>query len=106
KACKLSHKGDVMNNLRLMFFLISLMAQYAYAVPCLIDLPRHEPQTTRTRDSDEENKQKIALIFGVTGQDGSYLAELLLQKGYRVYGIKRRSSLINTARIDHLYDSV
>lgn len=46
---------------------------------------------------------KIALITGITGQDGSYLAELLLQKGYMVHGIKRRSSLINTGRIDHLY---
>lgn len=46
---------------------------------------------------------KIALITGVTGQDGAYLAELLLKKGYIVYGLKRRSSLINTDRIDHLY---
>ena len=46
---------------------------------------------------------KIALITGITGQDGSYLAEFLLKKGYQVHGIKRRSSLINTARIDHLY---
>ncbi len=46
---------------------------------------------------------KIALITGITGQDGSYLAELLLSKGYMVHGIKRRSSLINTQRIDHLY---
>ena len=46
---------------------------------------------------------KIALITGVTGQDGSYLAEFLLEKGYEVHGIKRRTSLINTARIDHLY---
>jgi GDPmannose 4,6-dehydratase len=46
---------------------------------------------------------KKALITGVTGQDGAYLAELLLEKGYEVHGIKRRSSLINTARIDHLY---
>lgn len=46
---------------------------------------------------------KIALITGVTGQDGAYLAELLLSKGYIVHGIKRRSSLFNTARIDHLY---
>ena len=46
---------------------------------------------------------KIALITGITGQDGSYLAEFLLNKGYEVHGIKRRSSLINTARIDHLY---
>jgi len=46
---------------------------------------------------------KKALITGITGQDGSYLAELLLKKGYLVHGIKRRASLINTARIDHLY---
>jgi len=46
---------------------------------------------------------KIALITGVTGQDGAYLAELLLEKGYIVHGIKRRSSLFNTDRIDHLY---
>ncbi|MBM3930866.1 MAG: NAD-dependent epimerase/dehydratase family protein, partial [Sphingomonadales bacterium] len=44
-----------------------------------------------------------ALITGITGQDGSYLAEYLLAKGYEVHGIKRRSSLINTERIDHLY---
>ena len=47
--------------------------------------------------------KKRALITGVTGQDGAYLSELLLTKGYEVHGIKRRSSLINTARIDHLY---
>ena len=46
---------------------------------------------------------KVALITGITGQDGAYLAELLLNKGYTVHGIKRRSSLFNTARIDHLY---
>jgi GDPmannose 4,6-dehydratase len=49
---------------------------------------------------------KVALITGITGQDGSYLAELLLQKGYQVHGIVRRSSLINTDRIDHIYDSI
>jgi len=47
--------------------------------------------------------QKVALITGITGQDGSYLAEFLLKKGYIVHGIKRRSSLFNTDRIDHLY---
>ncbi len=47
--------------------------------------------------------RKVALITGVTGQDGAYLAELLLEKGYEVHGIKRRSSLFNTDRIDHLY---
>ncbi|MFS4482680.1 GDP-mannose 4,6-dehydratase [Hyunsoonleella sp. 2307UL5-6] len=46
---------------------------------------------------------KVALITGITGQDGSYLAELLLEKGYMVHGIKRRASLFNTDRIDHLY---
>jgi len=49
---------------------------------------------------------KVALITGITGQDGSYLAELLLEKGYEVHGIIRRSSLINTHRIDHLYQNV
>lgn len=49
-------------------------------------------------------EQKVALITGVTGQDGAYLAELLLEKGYIVHGIKRRSSLFNTDRIDHLYN--
>lgn len=49
------------------------------------------------------NMNKIALITGITGQDGAYLAEFLLQKGYIVHGIKRRSSLFNTQRIDHLY---
>src|SRR6201985_496023 len=47
--------------------------------------------------------KKVALITGVTGQDGAYLTELLLSKGYEVHGIKRRSSLFNTDRIDHLY---
>ena len=49
---------------------------------------------------------KVALITGITGQDGSYLAELLLEKGYEVHGIIRRSSLINTHRIDHLYQNI
>ena len=47
---------------------------------------------------------KVALITGITGQDGSYLAELLLKKGYFVHGLKRRSSSFNTQRIDHLYE--
>jgi GDPmannose 4,6-dehydratase len=50
-----------------------------------------------------KNRMKKAIITGVTGQDGSYLTELLLSKGYEVHGIKRRSSLFNTDRIDHLY---
>mgnify|MGYP001226085328 FL=1 len=49
---------------------------------------------------------KVALITGITGQDGSYLAELLLKKGYEVHGIVRRSSLINTHRIDHIYNQI
>ena len=51
-------------------------------------------------------KNKIAFITGVTGQDGAYLSEFLLKKGYEVHGLKRRSSLINTSRIDHLYEDV
>ena len=47
---------------------------------------------------------KKALITGITGQDGSYLAEFLLEKNYEVHGIKRRSSLINTQRIDHIFE--
>jgi GDPmannose 4,6-dehydratase len=49
-------------------------------------------------------KNRSALITGITGQDGAYLAELLLRKGYTVHGLKRRTSLFNTARIDHLYE--
>ena len=48
---------------------------------------------------------KVGLITGITGQDGAYLAEILLDKGYEVHGIKRRTSLFNTDRIDHLYQN-
>ena len=51
-------------------------------------------------------KKKIALIFGVTGQDGAYLSKFLLKKNYRVYGVKRRSSIINTQRIDDIYKDI
>src|SRR5690606_24623623 len=51
----------------------------------------------------DRNDRKVALITGITGQDGAYLAEFLLKKGYSVHGIKRRSSSLNTERIDHLY---
>ena len=51
-------------------------------------------------------KNKIALVFGITGQDGSYLAEFLLDKNYTVHGVKRRSSSANTERIDHIFDSI
>jgi GDPmannose 4,6-dehydratase len=50
--------------------------------------------------------RKKALIFGVTGQDGAYLTEFLLEKNYEVHGVKRRASSLNTARIDHLYEDV
>ena len=48
---------------------------------------------------------KTALITGITGQDGSYLAEFLLAKGYKVVGVKRRTSLINTERVDEFYEN-
>jgi len=51
----------------------------------------------------QQHQPKVALITGVTGQDGSYLAEFLLEKGYIVHGIKRRASLFNTQRIDHIF---
>src|SRR2546426_3429045 len=51
----------------------------------------------------ENSQTKKALITGITGQDGSYLAELLLGKGYEVHGVVRRSSSFNTGRIDHIY---
>jgi len=51
----------------------------------------------------KDSSKKVALITGITGQDGAYLAEFLLDKGYIVHGIKRRSSSFNTGRIDHLY---
>ncbi|PND82979.1 GDP-mannose 4,6-dehydratase, partial [Escherichia coli] len=49
------------------------------------------------------SQRKVALITGVTGQDGAYLSELLLSKGYQVHGVKRRSSSFNTGRIEHIY---
>ncbi len=59
-----------------------------------------KPKATK---APAKGKRKVALITGVTGQDGAYLSELLLSKGYEVHGVKRRSSLFNTDRIDHLY---
>jgi GDPmannose 4,6-dehydratase len=65
---------------------------------------KHEPMTATAIFSERHRERpRIALITGVTGQDGAYLAELLLGKGYQVHGIKRRSSSFNTSRIDHLY---
>lgn len=60
-------------------------------------------ESTGVRTDNLRNGMKRALITGITGQDGAYLAELLLEKGYEVHGIKRRSSLFNTQRIDHLF---
>ena len=60
-------------------------------------------KTAASRKKAAPKKRKVALITGITGQDGAYLSELLLEKGYEVHGVKRRSSLFNTARIDHLY---
>jgi GDPmannose 4,6-dehydratase len=58
---------------------------------------------TNTNTNTNNTQPKVALITGITGQDGSYLAELLLEKGYTVHGIKRRASSFNTARVDHIY---
>lgn len=58
---------------------------------------------SRSRSSESVALPKTALITGVTGQDGAYLSELLLEKGYIVHGVKRRASLFNTSRVDHLY---
>jgi len=63
-------------------------------------MKQEDPTKLEARSGDP---RKVALITGVTGQDGAYLAELLLSKGYQVHGIKRRASLFNTNRIDHLY---
>jgi GDPmannose 4,6-dehydratase len=52
----------------------------------------------------QDSKRRVALLTGVTGQDGAYLAEYLLGLGYTVHGVKRRSSSFNTSRIDHLYE--
>jgi len=57
----------------------------------------------KKQSKKETTRERVALITGITGQDGSYLAEFLLQKGYRVFGLMRRSSSFNTARINHLY---
>ncbi|MFM2285614.1 MAG: GDP-mannose 4,6-dehydratase, partial [Bacteroidota bacterium] len=65
---------------------------------------KHAKKSIFTRQPPMQQQVKTALITGITGQDGAYLAEFLLNKGYNVHGIKRRSSLFNTNRIDHLYE--
>jgi hypothetical protein len=59
--------------------------------------------SSRPERTPLDPNRKVALLTGVTGQDGSYLAELLLEKGYEVHGIIRRSSSFNTGRVEHLY---
>src|SRR5215470_6878131 len=67
------------------------------------DLTLHYGQPRKRDDLMVEASPKRALITGITGQDGSYLAEFLLAKGYEVHGLIRRASTFNTSRIDHLY---
>ena len=66
-------------------------------------MPTDKEVTSKIPEERDEEDRPVALITGVTGQDGSYLAELLLEKGYEVHGIKRRASSFNTDRIDHIY---
>jgi GDPmannose 4,6-dehydratase len=66
-------------------------------------MPTDKEVTSKIPEDRADGDQPVALITGVTGQDGSYLAELLLEKGYEVHGIKRRASQFNTDRIDHIY---
>ena len=67
-------------------------------------MPTDKEVTSKIPEDRADGDRPVALITGVTGQDGSYLAELLLEKGYEVHGIKRRASQFNTDRIDHLYE--
>ena len=67
-------------------------------------MPTDKEVTSKIPETRADGDRPVALITGVTGQDGSYLAELLLGKGYEVHGIKRRASQFNTDRIDHLYE--
>lgn len=63
-------------------------------------------KSKKSTSATTRNKRKIALITGITGQDGSYMTELLLEKGYKVHGVVRRSSTFNRQRIEYLYDSI
>ncbi|MFO8100392.1 MAG: GDP-mannose 4,6-dehydratase, partial [Salinibacter sp.] len=67
-------------------------------------MPTDKQVTSKIPAHRDGEDRPVALITGVTGQDGSYLAELLLEKGYEVHGIKRRASSFNTGRIDHIYE--
>ena len=66
-----------------------------------IEIPQLQQPVSLTR---QNGQSKVALITGITGQDGSYLTEFLLEKGYQVHGIIRRSSSFNTSRIEHIYN--
>src|SRR5262249_42326908 len=70
---------------------------------CATSSPAMEVERKTPRIEGSSMTDRVALITGVTGQDGAYLAELLLARGYVVHGIKRRSSSFNTGRVDHLY---
>ncbi|MDZ4154365.1 GDP-mannose 4,6-dehydratase, partial [Methylicorpusculum sp.] len=80
-----------------------LLASVADGTGSKITRSRGLPESEIKGITSENAVRKKALIFGVTGQDGAYLAEMLLEKGYEVHGVKRRASLLNTGRIDHLY---
>jgi len=67
-------------------------------------MPTEKEVTSKISEGRGSSGRPVALVTGVTGQDGSYLAELLLEKGYEVHGIKRRASQFNTGRVDHLYE--
>ena len=85
---------------------VSRMAQLGWRARrrCGMESPKRMPITSNhSRTEAMTQSSKVALITGVTGQDGAYLAEFLLGKGYAVHGLKRRTSLFNTDRIDHLY---
>jgi GDPmannose 4,6-dehydratase len=73
------------------------MIRYFFIISCLVFMKASAENTATV---------KKALIFGVTGQDGAYLAQLLLEKGYEVHGVKRRSSSLNTERVDHIYQEI
>src|SRR5262252_8364682 len=83
-----------------LIFMFSIVFYFACEGACGNIMRRISPEPGRMP------QKKIALITGVTGQDGAYLAEFLLNKGYEVHGIKRRTSLFNTDRIDHLFQEL
>jgi len=82
-----------------------LSPQHSVLSPEFTQSSSSSPQSS-VLSPQHSSQPKVALITGVTGQDGAYLAELLLDKGYEVHGMKRRSSMFNTARIDHLFHDV